>query len=96
MHFLTMWTLLISFSTFADESLQDIQKKHRTERHEEKKKWNAMEDDCKAKYPKKFDSKSDDYDKFFKCTEAIKDAENIFETKQREELCSKLSINCKK
>lgn len=77
------------------EELRDLQKKHRAERHQENKKWKAMEEECKKKFPNAHDTKHADYDAHFNCREEVNSVREAFEDKQREETCSKLNIGCK-
>lgn len=95
--FLTLALVLSCPAVFgANEELKELQKKHRAERHEENKKWKAMEEECYTKYPRGHDTKHADYDASFKCREEINDVKNAFEEKQQEELCQKLNLGCKK
>lgn len=79
----------------SSETLRDLQKKHRAERHEENKKWKAMEEDCRKKFPNSYDTKHADYDAHFNCKEEVSNAKEIFEDKQKEETCQKVNIGCK-
>jgi hypothetical protein len=81
---------------FGKEELSDVHKKHRQLRHEEKKKWSKMEEECKEKYPKGLNPTDKDYDARFKCDEAVKDAEQAFENNLKKEICEKFQISCKK
>ncbi len=93
---LTGLMMIGSTSSFAKEELSDVQKKHRQLRHEERKKWSKMEEECKEKYPKGLNPADKDYDARFKCDEAVKEAEQAFENGLKKEICEKFQISCKK
>lgn len=94
MKFVVMFLFVFSTAVHAN-AFEDDTKRHRAERHEEKKKWSQMSEECKAKFPMSHDTKHADYDGRFKCDEAVEDAEKAFEKKQNKELCDKHNVGCK-
>jgi hypothetical protein len=87
--------LAFSFNVLAKETLSDVHKKHRSLRHEEQKKWDEKIEKCKTSFPKRYDSKSPDYDAYFKCSEGVEDDKAIFKAKLDEEICQKFQVSCK-
>jgi hypothetical protein len=87
--------MAFSFNVIAEEKLSDVQKKHRAMRHEEQKKWDEKIEKCKSSFPKRYDSKSPDYDSYFKCSEEVEDDKAAFKAKLDEEICQKFQISCK-
>ena len=55
-----------------------------------------MEEDCRKKFPKHYETTHGDYDAHFKCREGINVLKDAFEDKHNKELCEKLNIKCKK
>jgi hypothetical protein len=90
--------LILSFLStsviVADEMLA-LQKKHRHEYHEESKKWDKLDQECKSKYPNWFKASHADYDSDFKCREDINDLRAALRIKQDKEYCEKFKVFCK-
>lgn len=85
--------LTASVSSFADQ-LSDIQRQHREEKHEARKKWDQKLADCKQSYKNWYKSDHSDYDSYFKCSEEVEDLKTALQNKHNGELCSKLNIMC--
>lgn len=82
---------LIPVNLMAQDTLLDLQAKHRRAYHEENRKWGEMEIECRTKYKKSYDVRSPDYDQGFECREKIQDLKNQFQRKQAQEVCEKFN-----
>lgn len=91
--FLLFTCVFISFQAMAD-SMSDVHKKHRQERHEEKKRWDQILSNCRQKYPKWIESNHPDYDSYFKCSEEVQDLRNAQWERQQDEICEKFNVGC--
>lgn len=92
---LVLVAIFLCSSIHAASEQQALYKKHRLERHEENKKWEATKADCYKNYPNRRDVKHSDYDAHFKCMETIQDAQIALEEKQDLETCKEINYGCK-
>lgn len=86
----------VVFAEDTRELQMSLHKKHRLMRHEEAKKWGAMKEECRKKFPNWYKTSHPDYDGEFKCREEIADAEKAFDDKLQDELCQNISSLCRK
>ena len=89
--FLTMG-LILSTQIQAATPLEELQAKQRRETHEEGKVWDKMDQDCRSKYAKLYDTRSPDYDQGFECREAIEQKRVALREKQKQEMCEKIKL----